>query len=64
MGNETITKHINENQDSVEIGTPAKGGAVKIYGNFNDLEGFKAKIEVAVLVKKHAQLVLMGEKYE
>ena len=31
---ESTTKHITENPDSIERGTPAKGGAIKVYGNF------------------------------
>lgn len=52
---ETIHKHITENPDSIEIGTPAKGGAVKIYGNFADEEAFKKKIDAAKKVKEYAQ---------
>lgn len=28
---ETIHRHVNDRPDSIEIGTPSKGGAVKIY---------------------------------
>jgi len=52
---ETINRHINDNPDSLEIGTPSKGGAVKIYGNFNNEEEFKAKIDKAMDVRRHAQ---------
>lgn len=52
--------HLNKNDspDSLEIGTPAKGGAIKVYGNFNDLDDFKAKIDNAVEARKYAQTKL------
>ena len=43
------------NPDSLEIGTPAKGGAIKVYGNFNDPEAFKTKIHNAAVVRDFAQ---------
>ena len=51
---ETIQKVINDNPDSLEIGTPSKGGAVKMYGNFADEEAFKKKIDAAKKVKEYA----------
>jgi len=56
---ESIHKHITENPDSIEIGTPSKGGAVKIYGNFNDKEAFKKRIDNAKEVKEYANANLM-----
>jgi hypothetical protein len=55
---ETIQRYINDNPDSLEIGTPSKGGAVKVYGNFDNPEGFKAKIDNAMQVRAHAQALL------
>jgi len=52
---ETIHKHITENPDSLEFGTPSKGGAVKVYGNFEDEETFKKKIDAAKKVRDYAQ---------
>lgn len=56
---EAVIKHehhnVDEERDSIELSTPAKGGAVKIYGNFNNPEAFKKKIENAVEVRKFAQ---------
>ena len=49
-----INKIVNEASDSIEIGTPAKGGAIKIYGNFADEEAFKKKIDAAKKVKEYA----------
>jgi len=51
---ESIQKHVTENPDSIEIGTPSKGGAIKVYGNFADVEAFKKKIDAAAEVKKYA----------
>lgn len=55
-----VAKHltINENPDSIEIGSPSKGGAIKIYGNFNDLEAFKAKVRNAKELRTYAQTEL------
>lgn len=52
---ETTHKHITENPDSLEFGTPAKGGAVKVYGNFADEDTFKKKIDAAIKVRNYAQ---------
>ena len=49
------TKHIYENPDSIEIGTPSKGGAIKIYGDFNKPVEFKLKIEQAKTIRQYAQ---------
>jgi hypothetical protein len=56
---ESIQKVINDNPDSIEIGTPAKGGAIKVYGNFNNLEEFEKKLINAKLIKDKANQ-LMG----
>jgi hypothetical protein len=50
-----INQHINENPDSIEIGTPSKGGAVKVYGDYSDPIAFKKKIDSAKEVKDYAQ---------
>jgi len=46
---------VHENPDSIEVGTPSKGGAIKVYGDFNKPEEFKAKLEKAEEVRKYAQ---------
>lgn len=52
---EIVVKHITESlQDSIEIGTPSKGGCIKIYGDFNKLDDFKAKVLNAVELRKMA----------
>lgn len=53
-----ITKSIVENPDSIEIGTPSKGGAIKVYGNFSHPEEFKNKIDAAKEVRDYAQAQL------
>lgn len=53
--NESTQKVVNENPDSIEIGTPSKGGAIKCYGNFNDADGFKKKLDNAKEVRDYAQ---------
>jgi len=52
--------HISENPDSIEVGTPGKGGTIKVYGNFRDPEGFKAKIKEAYALKQYAAELLSG----
>ena len=52
---ESTQKHITENPDSLEMGTPSKGGAVKVYGNFADEESFKKKIDNAKKVREYAE---------
>lgn len=52
--------HISQDPDSIEIGTPGKGGAVKIYGNFLDPEGFRAKIKAAYELRQYAAELLTG----
>lgn len=54
----SITRHVHDNPDSIEIGTPSKGGAVKIYGDFTDPEAFKDKVEKAAEVRAFAQTKL------
>lgn len=47
-------------QDSIEIGTPGKGGAIKIYGDFADPAGFEARIREAVRLRKMASDMMGG----
>lgn len=58
-GNHTIT-HLHKQdgpvlQDSIEVGTPGKGGAVKIYFNSGDVADAKARIINAMEVRKFAR---------
>ncbi|WOX55051.1 hypothetical protein R6Y95_06135 [Methanoculleus palmolei] len=52
--------HISEDPDSIEVGTPGKGGAIKVYGNFRDPEGFRAKIKAAYELRRYAAELLGG----
>lgn len=45
MPEEQITRHINENPDSIEWGTPSRGGARKVHHRADDPVGFQAKID-------------------
>jgi hypothetical protein len=57
MNDTTFMKHINLNPDgdSIEIGTPGKGGVIKVYGNFSNVEEFKSKVVKALEVQKFTQ---------
>jgi len=55
METTTVNKSIMENPDSLEIGTPAKGGGIKVYGNFLDMDSFKARIDNAIALRLYAQ---------
>ena len=45
-------------QDSIEIGTPGKGGSLKIYFNAADVEDAKTRVRNAFLVRDYAQDLL------
>jgi hypothetical protein len=51
---ETTHRSIAADPDSIEVGTPSKGGAVKIYGDFSRPESFKRKIKAAKDVRETA----------
>jgi hypothetical protein len=46
---------IIEYQDSIEIGTPSKGGALKVYFNADNKEEAEKRIVNAFEVRKRAQ---------
>ena len=52
--------HYSVDPDSLEIGTPGKGGTIKIYGDFRDPETFRAKINAAYKLRKLAAELLSG----
>jgi len=54
----------NQNPDSLEIGTAAKGGGIKVYGNFSREAEFKNKIDSAKKILDYAreQLAQDAEK--
>jgi len=53
--NKIIVEHreVEKMQDSIEVGTPSKSGAIKCYMDFADIEGSKIKIEHAVELRKY-----------
>jgi len=57
-GKEIVVRHITEKvtgaQDSLELSTPARGGAIKVYCDFNDAEGTKLKIDKAIEARAYA----------
>jgi hypothetical protein len=66
MPEETIQKVITENPDSIELGTPSKGGAIKVYGNFDKPEDFKKKIDNSIKVRQYAEAqikIKFGEQH-
>jgi hypothetical protein len=48
-------RNIDENPDSISIGTDAKGGSIKCYGNANDLDAFKKKLDNMFLLREIAR---------
>ena len=61
---EVIVKKIIEGpvfQDSVEIGTPGKGGAIKIYGDFSQPDEFEKRIQDAVRLRKMTVDLMEGQ---
>ena len=53
-----IIKHINENVDSLSLGSATKGGIIKIYSDYNNPIEFKKKIDNAKEVREYAQAKL------
>ena len=56
MSETQIIKH--EDQDSIEISTPARGGAIKVYGSFGDPETFRKKMINAFVLREEARRFL------
>ena len=50
-----LHRTIDDCKDSIEIGTPGKGGAVKVYVDFSDPEKAIQKINNAFEVRRMAQ---------
>ena len=55
MVEETLNKTIQLDPDSLEIGTPGKGGAIKVYGNASDKEVFQKKLDNMLELRANAQ---------
>lgn len=51
---ESTQKIVTQNPDSIEIGTPGRNGAIKVYGDYSNPEEFKKKIDDAIEIQKYA----------
>ena len=49
-----LHRTIDDCKDSIEIGTPGKGGAIKVYGDASDPEKFIQKIENMLEIRRQA----------
>lgn len=47
-------------RDSLEIGSPSKGGALKIYYDASDIEGGKKRVKNAYTIRSYAQSLQSG----
>jgi len=46
----------NQRTDSIELGSPSKGGKIKVYGNASDPQAFREKIENIINLKYYAEV--------
>lgn len=46
----------NQRTDSIELGSPSKGGKIKIYGDAGDPQDFKQRIENIINLKYYADV--------
>lgn len=56
----TVVENISVNPDSIEWGTPSKGGAIKVYGDFSNEDAFNKKVEAAKRVATLTQTTFTG----
>ena len=58
-----IAALLHDSPDSLEVGTAARGGGIKVYGSYERPEEFRLKIEKALELRAYAnsQLVKEGE---
>ncbi len=49
-------------QDSLDIGTPSKGGAIKLYVNFANEKETESRIDAAIKAREYANKKLNGEE--
>ena len=54
-----VHTHINENQDSIAMGSAAKGTLIKVYGDLSKPDEFKKKIDNAKTIRDYAQAQLV-----
>lgn len=55
MAEETIQRVINTHSSSIEIGTPSKGGVIKVYFDPENLDEAKQRIDNAIEARRYAQ---------
>lgn len=53
-------REVGKLQDSLTVGTPAKGGEIKVYSDFSDLDATKRKIDNAIQAREYANSKLGG----
>lgn len=51
---EQVIRHINDRASSVEIGTPSKNGAVKIYFDAGNPEEARKLVDNALAIRRYA----------
>ena len=56
-----VHKMINDTPDSLTIGTPGKGGEIKIYTDFKDWEGTKKKIDEALVAREYTAVLVKAQ---
>ena len=54
MAEEIINIHRTENASSLELGTPSKGGAIKVYFDADKLDDAKRKVDNAIMIRQYA----------
>ena len=58
---ETVIKNVAVRPDSIEIGTPGKGGVVKVYVDFADVADTEQRIRDAMEMRELANKLYSGE---
>jgi hypothetical protein len=61
-----IVEHrdVDKFQDSLEIGTAGKGGNIKVYGDFNQPDIFRNKIDEAIKLRQYVNTKIDEENKE
>jgi hypothetical protein len=53
MPEDHVHRHINERPDYLIIGTPGKGGEIRVHFDSGDLNDACRRVDVAVQVREH-----------
>ena len=56
-----VIRHVNELPDSIEIGTPSKGGVLKVYFQSADIADAEERVRAANAILKLARQLYAGE---